>query len=251
MSQIPNILIVGPSGSGKSSSLRNLDRSRTWINHLERKEFPFKNPKFKYEFPIPKEAKNENAWGILLKEFEKGMDEARKVANLKLIDLVVNESLAEWFSIRYQYCQDTQRGWDVIREYNREVLTLLNAYRDFPVPVVWTAQDAINEKETLVEGKSFRQQVCDCKGNEWIGKIEGKFTIVLFTHQSKDPKTGTGKYWFKTNNIGECTAKSPMGMFEEILIENDLAVVLKKIKEYYSAPAVQTKTVSQFQRKIK
>ena len=57
--------------------------------------------------------------------------------------------------------------------------------------------------------------------------LEGKFTIVLKT-VVKD-----GQYYFSTQNNGMDTVKSPMGMFEEELIPNDLKAVDDVIREYY------------------
>ena len=61
--------------------------------------------------------------------------------------------------------------------------------------------------------------------------LEGLFTYVLFTRviQNEDNKT---EYKFVTNSDGTCTAKTPMGLFPEILIDNDLDLVIKRIKEY-------------------
>ena len=77
----------------------------------------------------------------------------------------------------------------------------------------------------------------DNNGNEkfkTIGKLldekitlEGMFTIVLKTVVTD------GKYQFSTRNSGQDTVKTPMGMFSEPLIENDLAAVDKAIREYY------------------
>lgn len=61
--------------------------------------------------------------------------------------------------------------------------------------------------------------------------LEGLFTYVLFTEVSRDDD-GNPTYKFKTNSDGTCTAKSPMGMFNELLIDNDLQTVISKIKEY-------------------
>ena len=43
-----------------------------------------------------------------------------------------------------------------------------------------------------------------------------------------------GEYFFQTHNSGSDTVKTPMGMFEQDLIPNDLAEVDKVICEYYS-----------------
>ena len=61
--------------------------------------------------------------------------------------------------------------------------------------------------------------------------LEGLFTYVLFTRVVKDESDGV-QYRFLTNSDGTCTAKSPMGLFEDLLIDNDLDYVIKKIQEY-------------------
>jgi hypothetical protein len=58
--------------------------------------------------------------------------------------------------------------------------------------------------------------------------VEGKFTIVLKT------VVQDGKYLFGTHNNGQDTVKSPMGLFEQDLIENDLQAVDTAIREYWS-----------------
>ena len=61
--------------------------------------------------------------------------------------------------------------------------------------------------------------------------LEGLFTYVFFTEVTRDDD-GNPAYKFKTNSDGTCTAKSPMGLFETLLIDNDLEYVISKIKEY-------------------
>ena len=55
--------------------------------------------------------------------------------------------------------------------------------------------------------------------------MEGYFTIVLKT------VVQDGRYLFSTRNDGMDTVKTPLGMFNDALIENDLA-----IREYYNIP---------------
>lgn len=62
--------------------------------------------------------------------------------------------------------------------------------------------------------------------------LEGLFTYVLFTKVVRDEGSNEVQYKFLTNSDGTCTAKSPMGLFDDILIDNDLNFVIDKIKEY-------------------
>lgn len=54
------------------------------------------------------------------------------------------------------------------------------------------------------------------------------FTIVMKTSVQE------GKYLFSTRNSGSDTVKTPMGMFEDPYIDNDLKMVDTVIREYYN-----------------
>ena len=66
-------------------------------------------------------------------------------------------------------------------------------------------------------GKLLDEKVC----------IEGMFTIVLRTDIED------GKYIFKTHSDGKDVTKTPIGMFKEDTIENDLKYVDGIIRKYY------------------
>ena len=66
-------------------------------------------------------------------------------------------------------------------------------------------------------GKLLDEKIC----------LEGMFTIVLRCIQEN------GKHLFLTQADGGAVSKSPMGMFEELEIDNDLLYVDNKIREYY------------------
>ena len=60
--------------------------------------------------------------------------------------------------------------------------------------------------------------------------LEGRFSIVLFGRVKKTEDSL--EYGFDTQNNGENTCKSPMGMFEDSFIDNDLQLVKDCIAEY-------------------
>ena len=66
--------------------------------------------------------------------------------------------------------------------------------------------------------------------------LESLCTTVLRT------KVNGGKYSFTTQNSGSDTVKSPMGMFSESEIDNDLAEVDKRVCEYYGLTNEPTST---------
>lgn len=61
--------------------------------------------------------------------------------------------------------------------------------------------------------------------------LEGLFTYVLFTKVIQNENNQV-EYKFITNSDGTCTAKTPIGLFDNILIDNDLDFVIKSIKKY-------------------
>lgn len=82
--------------------------------------------------------------------------------------------------------------------------------------------DAINPKYVIkTVGKLLAEKVT----------LEGLFTYVFFTKvvEGADDKM---EYKFLTNTDGECVAKTPMGMFDDLLVDNDLNEIIKVIDDY-------------------
>ena len=61
--------------------------------------------------------------------------------------------------------------------------------------------------------------------------LEGLFTVILYSKVSKGVDNKI-EYNFVTNSDGEYPAKSPIGMFNELYIKNDLDIVTKAIDDY-------------------
>lgn len=61
--------------------------------------------------------------------------------------------------------------------------------------------------------------------------LEGLFTYLFFTKVAEGDD-GKMEYKLITNTDGHCIAKTPLGMFESLEIDNDLNEVLKVIHEY-------------------
>ena len=61
--------------------------------------------------------------------------------------------------------------------------------------------------------------------------LEGLFTVILYTKVSKGNDNKI-EYQFITNNDGEYPSKSPVGMFKDMYIPNDLGLVSKIIDTY-------------------
>ena len=61
--------------------------------------------------------------------------------------------------------------------------------------------------------------------------LEGLFTYIFFTRVSEGDD-GRMQYKLLTNSDGTCVAKSSLGMFEEMEIDNDLKMIIETIDKY-------------------
>ena len=82
--------------------------------------------------------------------------------------------------------------------------------------------DAMNPKYVIkTVGKLLAEKVT----------LEGLFTYIFFTKVSEG-EDGKMKYSLITNTDGQCVAKTPLEMFDELEIDNDLDAIIKVIDEY-------------------
>ena len=212
----PIIGIVGGSGTGKSTSLRNLPPEKTYIIDLERKGMPFPK-KFPYTAPCSSTT-----------EFDAALKDALADESCEVI---VIESFTKYVEILHTLADKSFKGFDIWNYYNREIRTMLDKVKNDHAVVIFTAVDEIVE---LVQpsGNTFNVRRIKVQGKQHAGSIEKEFLMVLFTEVKRD-KEGNTRYVFQTNSDGITSAKTPMGMFPEAYIDNDVNAVIETAKTYY------------------
>lgn len=204
------ILIVGPSGRGKTYSFRNMDASTTGFIHPENKPLIFEKT-FKYH------AKPKKFAGVMkaLEDYSKNPE----------IQCIVLESLSSTLDMILEEMRANFRGFDVWDNYNRSVTKLLNLIKTIDKEVFLTAHyEIIN-----IEGESEKR--VKTKGKEWEGVIEKEFAVVLYADSKFENEKP--KYFFKLASEGT-SAKCPPGIFGEDVykIPNDSKIVLDKVVEF-------------------
>jgi hypothetical protein len=120
-----------------------------------------------------------------------------------------------------------EKGYDKFNDIGRNAWDIINAATELPPDVrvyimshTEEADDGRTKCKTL--GKMLDDKVC----------LEGMVTIVLQT------EIVDRKNYFVTANSGRTTVKTPMGLFEDDMIDNDLAAVDAAIVEYYGLETV-------------
>ena len=224
------IAIVGESGSGKTTSIRNLDPNETFIISTTGKRPGIKGAKKKYQdFKVIKETK-EMSGNFYTSSNIESIKQMMKIVNLKMPNvkvLIIDD---------FQYLQAfeamarvDEKGYGKFTDMAKHAYEALKTgmdMRDDLFIVVSTHSE--NTGDNLNPYYKIKTQG---KMLDSVITLEGLFTYVLFTRVIKD-ESDKVQYKFLTNSDGTCTAKSPMGLFEDLLIDNDLDYVVKKIQEY-------------------
>lgn len=199
------VLILGRSGTGKSSSLRSFPEAGV-INVLG-KPLPFKNAHKT----------------VVTDDYTKIMNTLTKCkTNSIVIDdsgyLMTNQFMNGHSnygtgSAIFSFYNDLgDKFWRliqyVIKQLPPEKIVYFMMHED---------KNDFGDMKPKTIGKMLDEKVC----------IEGMFTIALRSVIS------CGKYVFRTNSDGSDVCKTPVGMFDSEEIDNDLKFVDDKIREYY------------------
>lgn len=224
-----SVLIIGESGSGKSTGIRNLDPAETVIFNTANKPLPFKGWKSKYS------AENKNLLSLTdivgddgRVNFSKLGKVFMRVNERKEIKNFVIDDFQYLFAFEY-FARANEKGYEKFTQLAKSMSDIATA------PI--TLRD-----DLMVYFLTHAEEAYDTDGNrkvkaKTIGKmidnvltLEGLFSIVLFA-RAKKTKEGID-YLFETATNGENTCKSPMDMFESKEIPNDLQLVRESIINY-------------------
>lgn len=211
MSQV--ILILGKSGSGKSTSMRNFAKDELALINVNKKPLPFKG-----KFDSTLESTNyeqiekaifstqkkviviDDAGYLITNQFMMGHGENKGNAVFELYN-----SLADNFYKLIKFCQervaDDKTVYFVMHEDK-------NDFGDIKPKTI---------------GKLLDEKVC----------VEGLFTIALRA------ECLNGEYIFHTKTDGSDVTKAPLGMFDTDTVPNDLKAVDRIIRDYYELPQLK------------
>lgn len=197
------VFILGHSGTGKSTSLRNFKSGEILHINVMSKPLPFKG-----RFA---ETYNGDDYGEIAKAINKTKCKSIVIDDAQY--LMANEFMRRSF----------EKGYDKFTEIGYNFWTLVNSVTaDLPYDVIvyflmHTDQDDNGNEKAKTIGKLLDEKIC----------VEGMTSVVLKT-AVKD-----GTYSFLTQNNGHDTVKSPLGMFPTYEIDNDLKAVDTAIRSYW------------------
>lgn len=207
--------VMGESGAGKSTSLRNLDPKTTYIIDADKKGLSWKGWKKQYNL------ENKNYIAIddpnTIRSLCRNINEKASHIKTLVIDTLNGIMVAD------EMRRSKEKGFDKWQDLASCVWGIvddcLKFREDLTVIFICHSQTDMNENGYLwtrikTSGKKLDKIV-----------LESKFNTVLLA------KCIDGKHIFETQS-NFSTAKSPMGAFETMEIDNDMQKVIEALEEF-------------------
>lgn len=221
------IMLLGKSGTGKSTSIKGLDSKETVVINVLGKRLPFKGSNSLYN----KENKNlfqRESYTDIISLVQNISDKATNVKNIILDDFI--------YVMRKEYfSRARETGYnkytELAQHFQQIISTCEKLREDLNVFMILHSEDIQSDKTTTGYKVSTVGNLVD----NCYNPLE-VVPMVLYSSVKYDDK-GNTQYGFYTHRckegVVEIPAKTPDEMFDEDFIPNDLGYVVKKMNEYY------------------
>ncbi len=201
------VLLIGKSGSGKSTSLRNFEQNEVGLINVTKKPLPFKK---KFDSTVMTDDYN-----VIIKCIDKTEKKS----------IVIDDSgylITNHFMRKHSSAGGGNGVFSLYNDLGDKFWSLIEHVKALPEDkivyfIMHEEKNDFGDVKPKTIGKLLDEKVC----------LEGMFTIVLRC------VTDNGKHIFRTKTDGSDVAKSPIDMFEQDEIDNDLKLVDKTIREYW------------------
>ena len=206
--------IMGESGAGKTTSMRNLDPKTTFYIDADKKGLSWNGWRNQYNEKIGNYLKNDDV--NIVRQY------IRKIAEMKNWKVVVVDTI-NGLMVADEMRRSKEKGYDKWVDLATCVWDLVVDCYDYreDLTIVFTAHT-----QTEIDDAGYRFTRIQTSGKK-LNKIvlESKFTTVLLS------KCVDGEYLFETQ-ANNSTAKSPMGAFDTFEINNDIVSVIDALEDF-------------------
>lgn len=212
--------IMGESGSGKTTAMRNLPPDETFYLDCDKKGLNWKG--WRQQYNIDKK----NYWssdsfsvvsGILRK-----INEQEQFSHVKyvVIDTLNGLMVAEEMRILAMQSGDKRSAWSDLAQNGWNIINQALEMRDDLTVIILCHSETISDDNGIIRtriktnGRKLEKLV-----------LESKMTTVIWAVRQD------GKYKFILSADGS-TCKVPLGAFDKDECDNDIMIVLKALEEY-------------------
>ena len=219
--------VMGESGSGKTTAMRNLPPKETFYLDCDKKGMNWKGWKKQY---LPLDDKNNTDKGFYLKtdSFTNASTALQKInesERFKRIKYVVIDTLnglmvAEEMRILAMQSGDKRSAWSDLAQNGWSIINQALMLRDDLTVIILCHSETVSDENGIIRtriktnGRKLEKLV-----------LESKMTTVVWAVRQD------GKYKFILSADGS-TCKVPLGAFDTDECENDIMIVIKALEEY-------------------
>lgn len=197
-----SVLILGHSGSGKSTSLRNFEEGEVGICNVSGKPLPFRKKLAKLDKAQYNQIHDSLARNRLRAYV---VDDANYLMAFQNFRLAKQQGYGKFtdMAVNFEQLLESANGT------NEDTIVYFMMHPDY---------DESGRMKAKTIGKMLDNQLT----------IEGMFPIVLLADRDD------AGFHFITQSDGTTPVKAPMGMFADAVIDNDLKAVDSAIRDYWN-----------------
>ena len=212
--------VMGESGSGKTTAMRNLPPDQTFYIDCDKKGLNWKGWRTQYN------AEKKNYWSSDSFTIVSGLlDKINKQEQFKHIRYVVIDTIngmmvAEEMRILAMQSGDKRSAWSDLAQNGWSIINKALEMRDDLTVIILCHSETISDDNGIIRtriktnGRKLEKLV-----------LESKMTTVIWSVRQD------GKYKFILSADGS-TCKVPLGAFQKDECDNDIMIVIKALEDY-------------------
>lgn len=219
--------VMGESGSGKTTAMRNLPPEQTFYLDCDKKGLNWKGWKKQY-LPLSEKDNTDKGFYLARDQFNIASsvlrhineDERYKRVKYVVIDTLNGLMVAEEMKILAMQSGDKRSAWSDLAQNGWALVNQALSLRDDLTVIILCHSETISDDNGIIRtriktnGRKLEKLV-----------LESKMTTVVWAVRQD------GKYKFILSADG-CTCKVPLGAFNQDECDNDITIVLKALEEY-------------------
>lgn len=212
--------VIGESGSGKTTAMRNLPPDETFYIDADKKGLNWRGWKTQYSLEKKNYARTDSFTNIWKALDHIDKDEALKGIKYVVIDTLNGMMVAEELRILAMQGGDKRSAWTDLAQHGWGIVNKALEMRNDVTVIILCHSETVSDDNGIVKtriktnGRKLEKLVLESKMTTvvWAVRQDGKYKFILSADNS--------------------TAKVPLGAFETDEIDNDIMIVIKALEEY-------------------